>query len=243
MVGIRSAISLIFLSLFFWNFLLAAVLGPDATFALLAALAAVYGVAFFGVAAQWFWARWFAIGLGNFGTISLLSLLNNEADPSIIIFGGSHLLISLSLAGEGMAARFERSEAAAERWNFQEESLMLMRRAIRSAGMLLPLLILYTLAPPAEPTRVVVFALAAFGTWGLLRNRTWGLLGLMGAGVLAAIDAVRLWNHPSAVFGFQYSADAPLYQLWDVHLAMASAAIVLVPVLFLPAMYRWLRQR
>jgi hypothetical protein len=119
-------------------------------FACFTGLSIVYGLAFVGVAAEWFWARWFAIGLGNFGALTLLSLLQTGLEPTIAVFGASHLIISLFLGGEGMAARYEHSESTAERWNFQEESLVLLRRAVKSAGMSLPLLILYTLAPAPE---------------------------------------------------------------------------------------------
>ncbi len=129
MVGIRRAISLLLLSLFFWNFVLTALLGPDEVFACFTGLAVVYGLAFVGIAAEWFWARWFAIGIGNFGALSLITLLQTGLEPTIAVFGASHLLIALMLGGEGMAARYEHSESTAERWNFQEESLVLLRRA------------------------------------------------------------------------------------------------------------------
>ena len=109
-------------------------LGPDELFACYLGLALCYGVAFFGLAAEWFWARWFAIGVGNFGSIMLLLLFKMGMEPIVAFIGFTHLIIAVSLMGEGMAAKYEHSERTQEKWNFQEESLLLMRRAIKSAG-------------------------------------------------------------------------------------------------------------
>ncbi|HRI08972.1 MAG TPA: hypothetical protein PKW35_14215, partial [Nannocystaceae bacterium] len=69
MVGIRRALALLFLSFYFWQFLITALLGPEELLPAFAGLAVCYGVAFVGVAAEWFWARWFAMGVGNFGSL------------------------------------------------------------------------------------------------------------------------------------------------------------------------------
>ena len=71
--------------------------------------------------------------------------------------------------GEGMAARYEHSEQTRERWNFQEESLVLMRRAFKSAGSTLPLLVLYFLAPKPETLQLLVLGLAGASAVGLAR--------------------------------------------------------------------------
>lgn len=238
-LGIRRAISLLLLSLYFWNFLLVALLGPEDLYACYAALAAVYGVAFVGVAAEWFWARWFAIGLGQFGAFSLLALPQTGPEPTLLVFGISHVLVALFLGGEGMAARFERSESCVERYNFQEESLILMRRAIKSAGMTLPFLILYTLAPRPELLQLVALGLGVAGIVGLVRGRTWGLLAAGAAGGIALVDGLGLLGGPA--HGYFLTSPAGSLILHGPGFALLAALMLLVPLAFARPLTRWLR--
>src|SRR5690606_18528116 len=138
----------------------------------------------------WFWARWFAVGLGQFGALLLLVLFKTGMEPMIAFVGGTHLLVSVLLMGEGMAAKYEHSERTAERYNFQEESMALMRRAVKSAGSTLPFLILYGLAPREEmfSANTAALVLGGAGMFALLRRRTWGLFALGGAGAIALAD-------------------------------------------------------
>lgn len=241
MIGIRRAISLLLLSLFFWNFVLTAFLGPDDVFACFAGLSIVYGLAFVGVAAEWFWARWFAIGIGNFGSLTLLSLLQAGMEETILVFGVSHLIISLFLGGEGMAARYEHSEVTAERWNFQEESLILMRRAIKSAGMSLPLLILYTLAPAPEALHLVALGAGAAGVVGLLRGRTWGLLAMAAAGLIAVADGAGLFGPPTVSYLLLTPSGSVI--LWGPVFALLAGSMLAAPLVYAAPMLRFLRQR
>ena len=238
-LGIRRAISLLLLSLYFWNFLLVALLGPEDLYACYAALAAVYGVAFVGVAAEWFWAWWFAIGLGQFGAFSLLAIPQTGPEPSLLIFGISHVLVALFLGGEGMAARYEHSETCAERYNFQEESLILMRRAIKSAGMSLPFLILFTLGPRPELLHLAILGLGVAGVAGLLRARTWGVLASGTAGALALADGLGLFGAPT--HGYFLTTPSGSLILHGPGFALLAGLMLLVPVTFARPIARFLR--
>jgi hypothetical protein len=241
MVGIRRAISLLLLSLFFWNFVLTALLGPDELFACFTGLSIVYGLAFVGIAAEWFWARWFAIGIGNFGALSLLTLLQTGLEPTIAVFGVSHLIISLFLGGEGMAARYEHSESTAERWNFQEESLVLLRRAVKSAGMSLPLLILYTLAPKPELLHMVALTAGVAGVAGLLRGRTWGLAAMGAAGLIALTDGLGLFGPPTVSYLLLTPSGSVV--LWGSAFALLAGTMIAAPLAFARPVVRYLRAR
>ena len=197
MVGIRRAFALFILAFYTIQFGTTAWLGPDEFMACFTALAMCYGIAFLGLGAEWFWARWFAMGLGNFGSLMLLVLFKTGIEPIIAFVGISHLLVTVFLAGEGMAARYELSERTAERYNFEQESLALMRRAVKSAGSTLPFLILYGLAPHAQWLQIGVLVAGAFGLFGLLRLQTWGIIGLGTAGALALADAMGLFGPPT----------------------------------------------
>jgi hypothetical protein len=238
-LGIRRAISLLLLSLYFWNFLLVALLGPEDLYACYAALAAVYGVAFVGVAAEWFWARWFAIGLGQFGAFMLLALPQTGPEPTVLVFGISHLLVALFLGGEGMAARYERSESCVERYNFQEESLVLLRRSIKSAGMTLPFLILYTLGPRPELLQLLALGLGVGGLVGLVRGRTWGLLAAGGAGSIALADGLGLFG--GASHGYFIAGPSGSLIVHGPGFALLASLMLLVPLAFARPIARWLR--
>jgi len=242
MIGIRRATALLFLSLFFWQYLLTAVLGPEELFHFCLALAACYGVAFMGVAAEWFWARWFAMGLGNFGAIILLlGLLQIGPDPSILIFGIPHLVITAFLAGEGMAAQYEHSEATTERWNFQEESLALMRRAVRSAGFSLPILIIWALGPEADAFALAVLGLAVAGLVGMIRGRTWSVVALGAAGIGAVISGLGLFGHPGV--GYLFLDPTGSLVVSGSIFPLLAACLLVVPAIFASPITRYLRSR
>lgn len=240
MVGIRRAIALLFLGFYVTQFAMTAWLGPEELFACYLGLALTYGLAFIALASEWFWARWFAIGIGNFGSLLLLVLLKVGMEPIIAFFGFTHLAVAVLLLGEGMAARYEHSEVTAERWNFHEESLVLMRRAVKSAGSTIPFLILYALAPRPDALQLTALALGAGGLWGLLRGRTWGVLALGGAGALALADGLGLLGAPP--FGFLLLSPHGGLMLAGPVAGLLAAGLLLIPAMFARPMLAYLRR-
>ena len=72
-------------------------LGPS-----LYALGAVYGLAFFALVAGYFWARWYAIGVGIYGVIvGALGMWQVGAEPIIVFIGATHVLAVVMLWGQG----------------------------------------------------------------------------------------------------------------------------------------------
>src|SRR5690606_5535901 len=214
--------------------------GPDELFACYLALALCYGLAFVALAAEWFWARWFAIGIGNFGSLLLLVLLKVGMEPVLAFFGFTHLAIAVLLLGEGMAARYEHSEQTAERWNFQEESLVLMRRAVKSAGSTIPFLILYALGPRPDAVQLTALALGAAGLFGLLRGRTWGVLALGGAGLLALVDGLGLVGAPAA--GYLLLTAEGTRAVAGTSVGLLAAGLLAIPLLYARPMLAILRR-
>ncbi|MCH9685321.1 MAG: hypothetical protein K0V04_28050 [Deltaproteobacteria bacterium] len=241
MVGIRRAIALLLLGFYVTQFAMTAGLGPDETFACYMGLTLCYGLAFIGLAAEWFWARWFAIGVGNFGSLILIVLFTTGMEPLIAFFGFTHLAIWVLLLGEGMASRYEHSEATAERWNFQAESLILMRRAVKSAGTTLPFLILYALAPKPEALQLVALALGVVGLGALLRGRTWGLASLGGAGLIAALDGIGVIGEP--VWGYLMLAPQGSPMIYSPLTGLLAGGLLLAPLFFARPIVRYLRAR
>jgi len=239
MVGIRRAVALLFLGFYITQFAMTALLGPDELFACYLGLALTYGLAFVGLAAEWFWARWFAIGVGNFGALILLALFQIGLEPIYLFIGGTHLSIWLSLLGEGMAARYEHSAHTAERWNLQEESLVLMRRAVKSAGTTIPFLILYTLSPAPDAVALTALALGVAGLIAMLRARTWGLFALGGAGILALADGLGAFGQPAMGYFLTMPSGGPM--LYGPIFALMAGGTLLAPLAFAGPILRRVR--
>jgi hypothetical protein len=241
MVGVRRAIALLLLGFYVTQFAMTAWLGPDEMYACYLGLALCYGLAFIALGAEWFWGRWFAIGIGNFGSLILLVLFKTGIEPIIAFFGFTHLAIAVLLFGEGMAARYEHSEVTAERWNFHEESLVLMRRATLSAGSTIPFLILYALAPRPEAIQLAALGVGVVGLWGLLRGRTWGAFALGGAGVLALLHGVGLLGTPPVGYLLLTPTGGPI--IYGRTVGLLAALTMLVPLLIARPMLRFALRR
>jgi len=240
MVGIRRSIALLILGFYITQFAMTAWLGPDEMFAAWLGLALCYGLAFLGLGAEWFWARWFAMGVGNFGSLLLLVLFKVGFEPMIAFFGFTHLAVAVLLLGEGMAARYEHSEITAERWNFQEDSLVLMRRATLSAGSTIPFLILYALAPRPETIQLLALGLGLAGLVGMLRGRTWGVLSLGGAGILALAQGLGLFGQAPLGYLLLSPTGGPI--IYGQIFALLAGGLLLVPLAFARPMFRFLRR-
>jgi hypothetical protein len=241
MIGVRRALALLLLGFYVTQFAMTAWLGPDEMYACYLGLALCYGLAFFALGAEWFWGRWFAIGVGNFGSLILLVLFKIGLEPIIAFFGFTHLAIAVLLLGEGMAARYEHSEVTAERWNFHEDSLVLMRRATLSAGSTIPFLILYALAPRPEAAQLVALGIGTVGLWGLLRGRTWGAFALGGAGLVALVHGLGLLGTPPVGYLLLTPTGGPI--VYGRTIGLLAAFTLLVPLALAKPMLRWVRGR
>ena len=166
------------------------------------ALALCYGVAFMGVAAEWFWGRWFAIGLGWSGVMmAVASMVMIGWNPALAIYGGLHGAITLALAGKKMADRYDLQAPWRERYGMDEFGVARLRKTVTRASASLPSMILWALGPKESGEGMVIAGLAATalavaGLSGVVRLRTWGLAALASAAALfglTAMDAV----HPS----------------------------------------------
>lgn len=152
---------------------------------LLWAISGLYGVALLGVALGWFWGRWFARGLSYWGiVVGLIMMWQLGLENFLLIWAGSNAAVALLLAGDGMASRFDGRLDWRARFHLDENGVERLGKSVTRAGMSLPWLLLWLLAPrPAETGALLPLALAGVGFWGLLRARTWGLLALGGASV------------------------------------------------------------
>jgi hypothetical protein len=193
----RRAVAALTLSLFVFFYLVIAVLmalnEQQAWVPVFTALTVAYGVAFMGVAAEWFWGRWFAAGLGWSGMLIAVAsmVMTGTWSPILAIHGGLHVLVVLMLAGPKMAARYDLQAAWRERYGMDEFGVDRLRKTVTRASASLPSVIMWALAP-RDPGQGMVLAgvvtlaslLAAGGLGAVIRLRTWGVLALAASGAL-----------------------------------------------------------
>jgi hypothetical protein len=234
-LGLRRAVAALVLSLFMSFFILLAVLlfqnGLPEWVAPFLALAACYGVAFMGVAAEWFWGRWFAAGLGWSGLMiaCVPMLMSGEWSPVLGIYGGLHGLVVLALAGTKMAERYDLQPSWRERFGMDEFGVARLRKTVTRASASLPSVILWALAPKDQGQGVLLTiasvgagALAVGGLAGIIRGRSWGLLGLGAAGALLVPFASSWGIEKSGLASFSVGHAA---FGWAVGLAPASSSV------------------
>jgi len=117
LVGERRAIAAIVFAFFFILFVLNGLqMGGAPEGRLFFALAGCYGLAFFSLVAGYFWARWYAVGIGLFGVIvAAVSLWQAKSDPdlwdlvwrTLVFFGSVHLVATVMLWGDSVASAYD----------------------------------------------------------------------------------------------------------------------------------------
>src|SRR5579872_4802374 len=148
-VGERKALALLCLAFYVAFYGLMALLTgnhPDlhAWWMCFAALCACYSLGFFALAAEWFWARWFAIGLGYSGlTMAGWGILMQRAlEPTLVFYGITHGLIALLLQGEKLAAQFDAKPGWREQLHLDEAGVVKLRHTVTRAAAGLPTMIM-----------------------------------------------------------------------------------------------------
>src|SRR5262245_19986448 len=153
------------------------------------AIAGVYGLAFFALVAGYFWARWYAVGVGLYGVITAaVGMWQIGAEPVLLFVGGTHLAATVFLWGHTMSEPYDGQTAWRERFHMDESSVQRLGRSVIRAGVTLPFILHYALLPRPDAASMVVsltaLLLAAAGLRGLVQLKTWGILALGAAGAL-----------------------------------------------------------
>lgn len=202
LLGERRAISLLMLGFYSSVFFLVALSMGGSWAKCFFALTGVYALGFFAMAAEWFWARWYAMGLGMSGiTMAILGIVTTGWNPGLAIWGGMHLLIYAPLLGDSMADLYDNKEAWRQRFGLDEYGVERLKRAVKGAATALPTLVFYTLAPRQDQTaHVALLLLAGLGLFGLIRMRFWGVALLGIATVWTAISAATAFPGQIASF-------------------------------------------
>lgn len=171
------------------------------------AIAGVYGLAFFGLVAGYFWARWYAVGVSLYGVITCaVGLWQMGAEPILLFFGGTHLAATLMLWGSTMAQPYDGQTAWREKFHMDDNAVQRLGRSVIRAGVSLPFVLLYALAPkPPEGgsmlVTIVAVCLTGLGIRALVQMKTWGVLALGAAGVLlTTMTGIDLFQGDGGVF-------------------------------------------
>lgn len=156
-----------------------------------AALSLTYGVAFFALAADWFWARWYAIGLGYSGlTVAMWGMVTAKSlDPVLLFYGATHGIVALFLQGKKLSDHFDGQESWRKLLRVDEQGAEKVGHSVTRAAASLPTLILVALAPKEGASALLV--LAGVGLIAVLRNRTAGVLMMLAAGLALPLSLLH----------------------------------------------------
>jgi hypothetical protein len=205
LVGERRAVAAITFAFYFLVYLLVPLQGGVPEFArVFFALAAVYGLAFFALVAGYFWARWYAVGVGLYGIITAaVGMWQIGPEPVFVFVGGTHALATLVLWGTAMSEKYDGQTAWREKFHMDEGAVQRLGRSVIRAGVSLPFVLLYALAPKQTAAELALsigaLALTGFGLRAMIRMRTWGVLALGAAGaLLVTLGGADLAAHDAA---------------------------------------------
>ena len=102
LVGERRALAATVLAFYFIMYLMNGLQGdPELQQARSSRSPGVYGLAFFALVAGYFWARWYAVGVGLFGVIVAVVVMWSASalEPLFVFIGGTHLLADARCCG------------------------------------------------------------------------------------------------------------------------------------------------
>jgi hypothetical protein len=255
MVGERKALALLclgfYMTLFFMISLSARTELPE-WLPVFTAMTLMYGVTFFAVAAEWFWGRWVATGLGYWGlTMTGMALVAARGlPPAMIIFGIMHGLIAACLAGEKMAAAYDAKPEWRERWKLDDQGVIRVRKSVTRAASSLPALIMFALAPRDGAGSLLAPAaltLALLGIGGLLARRTWSVFALGSAG-MATLGLLLRAPFPLETYDVLsvssiHVSVGSLFMNAPEYGAFASALLIAATLPFFMPMMSYLRRR
>ncbi len=215
MTNERKALALLVMGFFTTFFFLLVMQAKDNLpewFPAFTAMFSIYVIAFLGVAANWFWGRWVAVGLGSWGaTIAIWGMVSaREVVPALAFLGATHAFIAVMLMGKSMSVHYEGRADWRARFKLDEDGVTRLGKSVTRAASSVPALVLFALAPRQEGGAAIL-ACAVVGLGALLLGRTISVFAL----ALAAVGALGL-----AAFG--------------AHGAMDTAGLMFIPLREMP---------
>lgn len=206
MVGERRALAAAVMALFFLLFLVNAMAGDPSASKFMYSMAGCYGAGFFALVAGYFWARWYAVGLGLFGVIVAVVACwqLKTLEQIFLIFGGLHLGAAACLWGDSMSQAYDGQAAWRQKFHMDDHAVQRLGRAVIRAGVSLPFVLAYAFAPRPDQgsllASIVALCLTGLGVRALIQLKTWGVMALAAAGLLmTAVAGIDLAQGDSAI--------------------------------------------
>lgn len=156
-------------------------------------LGAIYGLAFAGIVGNWFWARWFAVGVGWWGAFAGSSLmLSSGIGWFLILFTLTHLGVVGLLHNAEVAAAYEGRPDWRAKWNLDDRGAARVGGLVTNLGTLLPFAAFYAFFLRGMAVEgVLAMGVAAAGLAAIVRMRTWGLFAIAASGALLFASAAE----------------------------------------------------
>src|SRR3569623_3145459 len=104
-----------------------------------------------------------------------------------LVVGGTHLAATVMLWGHAMSEGYDGQQAWRERFHMDDNAVQRLGRSVIRAGVSLPMVLLYALAPkqPAEAALgLAALVCAGFGMRAIVKMKTWGVLALAASGAM-----------------------------------------------------------
>lgn len=217
--GERRAIAALMFAFWFVMYLMNALLGGGPLAKLLYGMAGVYGLAFFSLVAGYFWARWYSVGVSLFGVIVAgIGLWQMGPEFQVLFIGITHLTATAMLWGASMSELYDGQLAWRERFHMDEHAVQRLGRSVIRAGVSLPMVLIYGLAPKAPAAMVLslgAFVLAALGLRALVKMRTWGVIAIGTAGgLMLAQSGVQMMSNEALALQPALAGALLLFAAW-----------------------------
>jgi hypothetical protein len=220
LAGERRALASIVFAFWFVMYLMNALMGGGPLVKLLYGMAGVYGLAFFSLVAGYFWARWYAVGVSLFGVIvAAIGLWQMGPEFQVLFIGITHLTATAMLWGSTMSELYDGQTAWRERFHMDDHAVQRLGRSVIRAGVSLPMVLIYGLAPK-QPGSLVLWGAAAvltiFGLRSLIKLRTTGVLMLGAAGgLMLSLAGIQMFaGHEALVLAPALAGSLLVFAAW-----------------------------
>src|SRR5687768_4755952 len=107
-----------------------------------------YLVGFFAVGSEWFWGRWFVMGLGWSGfMVGAFSMVNVGPVAPLVFYTLLHGAMVASMKGKAVSDLYEGQTAWRERYGLDEYGVGRVGKAVTRTSASLPALVVWALGP------------------------------------------------------------------------------------------------
>jgi len=199
----RRALALLPLAAFVLLYGILALLLEPAWSPAFAGLALCYLIGFVALGSEWFWARWYCVGLGWSGVmVGIFGMVSVGFVSPLVIYATMHGTIVLLLKGKSLSGLYEGQTAWRTRFELDDHGVIRVGKTVSRTSASLPALVIWALGPK-QPTQLLAVAItskslsewavlaalvvAMFGIFALVRGRALGACLVVAAAGIAIV--------------------------------------------------------